>query len=151
MSGSKEHKFVDRMGILFEASGAPRTLGRVYGYLLICDPPEQSAAALCDALDVSKGGMSTTLRQLEQAQLVERVHVRGERSTYFRVTDEWELIFKARERTTADFRELAEEGLAAIAESAPERKRRLEAFHHFYQYLEREMHELFARYRKEER
>src|SRR5262245_50635614 len=102
MPSSSEHQFVDRMGILFETSGAPRSLGRVYGYLLVCEPVEQSPAGLCEALQLSKGGMSTALRQLEQARLIERVHVRGERATYFRVTDGWAELLKAKQQLTSD-------------------------------------------------
>ena len=42
----EEAEFVDRMGLFFELSGGSRTMGRVYGWLLICDPPRQSLTQL---------------------------------------------------------------------------------------------------------
>jgi len=38
----EEAEFVDRLGLFMERLGATRTMGRVYGWLLICDPPRQS-------------------------------------------------------------------------------------------------------------
>lgn len=150
MVALNEPNLVTRMGLLFELSGAPRSLGIIYGYLLICDPPEQSPSALCSALHLSKGGVSTALRQLEQAKLIERVHVRGERSTHFRVTDGWEELLASKQKLTTSFKEAAAAGLRDLAQAPPERRRRLERFHHFYEYLEREMTALLTRYRQEE-
>jgi hypothetical protein len=38
----EEAEFVDRQGLFFEFLCASLTMGRVYGWLLICDPPQQS-------------------------------------------------------------------------------------------------------------
>ena len=35
----EETEFVDRFGLFMEMLGGPRTMGRIYGRLLICDPP----------------------------------------------------------------------------------------------------------------
>jgi biotin operon repressor len=48
-------------------------MGRVYGWLLICDPPQQSLTQLADALSVSKASVSTVARQLQEAGMVERL------------------------------------------------------------------------------
>ena len=37
----EEAEFVDRLGLFMEMLGGPRTMGRIYGWLLICDPPQQ--------------------------------------------------------------------------------------------------------------
>jgi DNA-binding IclR family transcriptional regulator len=58
---------------LFELLGGPRTMGRVYGWLLICDPPQQSLTQLADALSVSKASVSTVARELQEAGMVERL------------------------------------------------------------------------------
>ena len=42
--------FQERMGDFFERMGQPRIAGRLFGYLLICRPPEQNAAQLKDAV-----------------------------------------------------------------------------------------------------
>ena len=76
---------VEEWGLLFEQSGLPRMAGRVLGWLLVCDPPEQTAAQVVEALSASKGSISTTLRLLERFGLVEPVGRPGERRTYFRI------------------------------------------------------------------
>ena len=50
----EEAEFVDRLGLFMEMLGGPRTMGRVYGWLLICDPPQQSLTELAQTLSVSK-------------------------------------------------------------------------------------------------
>lgn len=49
-----ESEFVERFGLMFERLGSNRTLGRVIGWLAICDPPEQTAAGIRDALQISQ-------------------------------------------------------------------------------------------------
>jgi len=53
--------------------GGPRTMGRVYGWLLICDPPQQSLTELAKTLAVSKASVSTVARQLQEGGMIERL------------------------------------------------------------------------------
>ena len=46
----EEAEFVDRLGLFMEMLGGPRTMGRVYGWLLICDPAQQSLTELAKTL-----------------------------------------------------------------------------------------------------
>ncbi|WP_407685531.1 GbsR/MarR family transcriptional regulator [Mycobacterium sp. HUMS_1102779] len=48
-------------------------MGRIYGWLLISDPPQQSLTQLADALAVSKASISTVARQLLEGGMVERL------------------------------------------------------------------------------
>ena len=68
-----EAEFVDRMGLFFETLGAGRTMGRVYGWLMICDPPQQSLSGLAATLSVSKASISTVARQLQEGGMIERL------------------------------------------------------------------------------
>ena len=63
----EEAEFVDRLGLFMEMLGGPRTMGRVYGWLLICDPAQQSLTELAKTLAVSKASVSTVARQLQEA------------------------------------------------------------------------------------
>jgi len=69
----EEANFVDRLGLFMEMLGGPRTMGRVYGWLLICDPPQQSLTQLAEVLSVSKASVSTVARQLQEAGMIERL------------------------------------------------------------------------------
>lgn len=81
----QEAEFVDRMGLFLEVTGGSRTMGRVYGWLLICDPPQQSLTELATALSVSKASVSTVARQLQEGGLIERLPSAA-RQHHYRVT-----------------------------------------------------------------
>ena len=57
--------------------------GRMWGWLLICDPPEQTAADLAEALQASRGSISGTARILSRAGMIRRTTRRGDRREYF--------------------------------------------------------------------
>ena len=80
-----ELTFVEEMGALFERLGNGRMTGRVWGYLLIVDAEQVSAADLADALDASPSAISTATRVLISLGLVDRIRVPGERRDYFTI------------------------------------------------------------------
>ena len=77
--------FVERFGLMWERLGSSRAIGRVLAWLTVCDPPEQSAADIGEALQISQAHVSTTMRTLEMMGLVERVSLRGERRIHYRI------------------------------------------------------------------
>lgn len=101
-------RFVEMVGRLWESWGQPRTAGRMLGWLMICDPPEQSSADLGEALDASAGSVSTTTRQLMQIGLVDRVTFPGDRASYFRLHEHaWIQVMQARLEGIRGLHELA--------------------------------------------
>jgi DNA-binding transcriptional regulator GbsR (MarR family) len=80
-----EAEFVDRLGLFMEMLGATRTMGRIYGWLLICDPPQQSLSELAATLSVSKASVSTVARQLQEGGMIERLPS-PTRQHHYRVT-----------------------------------------------------------------
>ena len=59
-----ESHFVEEMGQFLAGLGMTPMAGRMWGWLLICDPPEQTAAEIADALQASRGAISGTARIL---------------------------------------------------------------------------------------
>jgi DNA-binding transcriptional regulator GbsR (MarR family) len=140
----------EEWGLLFEQSGLPRMAGRVLGWLLVCDPPEQTAAQLLSALSASKGSISTMTRLLERFGVVERVARPGDRLTYFRVAPgAFTTMMEDKLRYVAAWKGLADRGLALLKKAPRERGRRLQAVHDFYAFLEREFPALIRRWRRE--
>jgi len=45
-----QQRFIEDMAYLWEKSGGQRMTGRILGWLLICDPPEQSAGEIAEAI-----------------------------------------------------------------------------------------------------
>ena len=124
---------VDAVGVWMARSyGFPAMTGRVLGWLLVCDPPEQTAAELAEALSASKGAINGATNSLVRAGLADRARSRGERADRFRIRiGAWdaELQDQSNARTA---RQLIAEGLDALADAPPERRARLEELDLFY-------------------
>ena len=57
-------EFTARMGDFFERIGLPPIGGRIFGWLLVCDPEEQDAAQISAAVEASAGSVNTMARML---------------------------------------------------------------------------------------
>jgi hypothetical protein len=144
--------YVEDVGLYFEQNGLPRMAGRIIGWLLVCDPPEQSAGAMAVVLRASKGSISTATRLLVQARLIERVALPGARRDYFRIRpDGWADRVRASVGIVSEFRRLTERGLDLLGPAAAPRCARLEGVHDLYVWLERELPVLLERYERERR
>lgn len=123
-------KFSDEIGLLYEDLGHPRIWGRVLGWLLLCEPDRQSAEDLATALQASRGSISTTIRSLIRAGLVERQTVRGDRRTYYRIRQgAWMSVFEHQKQITTRLHQLAEQGIELLNGEPAERLRRVEELH----------------------
>ena len=143
-------QFVEEMGLYFDHWGLPRMAGRILGWLLICDPPRQSAGEIAEALHASKGSISTATRLLIEYGLIERTALPGERRDYFRIaSDAWARALDQEMRATMAFRELAERGLALLDDPNGERGERLRAIRDLYTYYDRLILTLLAEWRRE--
>ncbi len=146
----EERHFVEDVGLFFEEMGFPRMAGRILGWLLICEPPEQSAGQLAEALQASKGSLSTMTRLLIQVGLVERVGLPGERRDYFRIKPgAWPQLIRTQMQVMTGLHQVVERGLAIMERESPARKERLLEAHDLYAFLERELPELFRRWESE--
>ncbi len=145
-------RFIEESGVLFEMeAAAPRMVGRVLGWLLVCDPPEQSAADLAERLQASRGSISTATRVLLRLGFIERARNRGERFDRFRVRpDAWDEFLWRTDQFTRP-RQTFQLGLEALSDEPPARRRRLEELDDFYAWWEERiprLHEEYLRERK---
>lgn len=126
-------EFVDATGGWVSRSyGLPQMTGRVLGWMLVCDPVEQTAAQLAEALDASKGSISGATGMLVRMGLLDRLHVRGERADRFRLRPEaWDEQLRD-QPATDEARALMARGLEALAGEPPARRARLEELDTFY-------------------
>lgn len=141
-------RFVDTTGAWWSRSyGLPRMTGRVFALLLVCDPPEQTAAQLAEALQASKGAISGATRMLARARLVDRLRVRGERADRFRMRPEaWD--DQVRDQGANEARELVAQGLEALAGEPASRRARLEDLDAFYAWWQSRMPALFEEWQQ---
>jgi len=78
------------MGLWFSGLGVQRSAGQLFGYLMVCDPAEQSAADISHNTGLSPASVSSGTRLLVQMNAVEQRHRVGDRKTYYRLrSDFW--------------------------------------------------------------
>lgn len=143
-----ELAYVDEVAEFFVAEGLPLIAGRVIGWLLISDPPEQTPAQLTTVLQVSRSSISSATRLLTPSGLVERTRRRGDRNEYFRIApDGWSRMLMRRYAQTTAFRQVTERGLEVLAGSTSERRDRLTHVTELYRFLEIELPALLERWR----
>jgi DNA-binding transcriptional regulator GbsR (MarR family) len=132
-------QFVDATGTWAAKSyGVPQMTGRVLGWLLVCDPVEQTAAQLAEALEASKGSISGATSLLVRMRLVDRLHVRGERADRFRIRPEaWD--DQVQDQGIEQARALIAQGLDALEGAPPARLARLQELDAFYAWWESRM------------
>jgi DNA-binding transcriptional regulator GbsR (MarR family) len=144
-------RFIDATGDWVSKSyGLPRMTGRVFAWLLVCDPPEQTATQLAAALDASKGSISGATAMLVRFRLAERLHIRGERADRFRIRPGvWDE--QIRDPGAEEARALVALGLEALAEEPAARRLRLEEMDALYAWYQARMPALLDEWREYKR
>ena len=124
---SKRHKpaagwqdaFVEELGALGPEIGLPRAMMRITAWMMVCDPPEQSARHIQDGLHLSAAAVSMATRQLITAGMLERVSRPGDRRIYYRLASgSWDAPLEAKLRALGRLRQVANKGIAAAGHRA---------------------------------
>lgn len=123
MPTDEQITFADHVGRFYARRyGFPPMVGRVLGYLLVCDPPAQTIAELSEALLASRSAVTGALSVLERLHAIQRTRAAGERM------DRVRLDFSSAEARGFDISEyqelgdLAREGLRVVEDAPPERQ-----------------------------
>lgn len=140
-----EAEFVDRIGLFFEMLGGPRTMGRIYGWLMICQQPSQSLTELTAALGVSKASVSTVIRPMLEGGLVERVPASTRQHHYRLTPGGFTRVLQIQFARMRAGVEAAEFGLATLDGERTEQRDRLEEFRDFCEFTERAGRDDFMR------
>lgn len=150
-STSEKAQFVEEMGLMFESVALPRMAGRIFGWLLISSPQQQSSSELAERLQASKGSISSMTRLLIQLSLIERVSLPGDRRDYFQIKpNSWSHMTEQRLAQITTFRKLAEKGLELIKGYPPQLQNRLQEMHDIHAFWERELPILNQRWEQEQ-
>ena len=81
-----EAEFIERMGMVLQAEGMPRTAGRLMGFFVLHGGPV-SFGDLSERLQISRASVSNNTRLLESLGVIERTGRPGDRQDYFRLAD----------------------------------------------------------------
>ncbi|RVX38427.1 DNA-binding transcriptional regulator GbsR (MarR family) [Nonomuraea polychroma] len=144
----RESEFVDRMGLIMERLGGTRTMGRLYAWLLICDPPDQSLTDLAVELGVSKTAMSTVARQLELTGMIERAPTPKREHRYRVVSGGWTHVMQVQLAAVRQTLDVLDFGLSAIEGDRPEQRGRLEETRKFFAFTVQDADEMLQRWEK---
>ena len=140
MNSKNQTAFVERVGDFFERMGQAQIAGRLFGYLLICDPAEQSAAQLQDAVSASAGSINNMLRLLQASGFVERRSEAGSRKHWYWIAPgAFSRVLSQRMQLVSELKILAETGLAEMELSkSNKRGERLREMYDCYEFFEQE-------------
>ena len=145
-----ESRFVEEMGTYLGSLGMTPMAGRMWGWLLISDTEEQTAAEMAEALHASRGAISGTARILAGAGLIRRATRRGDRREYFSAPPEaLESLLKSGGRIYTDLLQITERGLASISERPADAKARLEEMRDVLAFVAGEIPTLVERFLRE--
>lgn len=110
---NKDHReFVEQVGIFGATNGSQRSVARITGYLLVCDPTAQSAKQIQDALQLSAGAVNNALKLLRNSGIIRPVALPGTRSLLYELDPHsWKRTLEERLRIVPDTLAMVEIGL----------------------------------------
>jgi len=132
--------FTDRMADFYAREyGFPPVAGRVLGYLLICQPPEQTVAGLSEALLASRSAITGAVALLARYHAVRRTRSAGQRMDHItldpRALDPTGFAGATYQQQAT----LAREALAMLEDGPSERRSMIEEGAAFYDFLAERM------------
>ena len=136
MPRDEEITFADHVGRFYARRyGYPPMVGRVLGYLLVCDPRDQTIAELSEALLASRSAITGALNVLERTDTIRRSRAAGERMDRIRIDFS---SAQARGFDISEYQqlgELAREGLQVLSDAPAERRAELVELAAFAEFL----------------
>lgn len=123
MPSDAEITFADHMGrFCARRYGLPPMVGRLQGYLAVCDPPEPTIAELAEALLASRSAITGAVKMLETQHAVRRTRAAGERMDRVRIDLSSAQSLGMDVAEYEELRELAREGLEVLRDAPAERR-----------------------------
>jgi DNA-binding transcriptional LysR family regulator len=145
----EERLFADEVGMVLSGMGMPAAFGRLMGWLLICDPPQQTSTQLAQSLGLSKGSVSTGMRALEQLGMVRRVPVRGRGHAYEMLPDALVRTVDAR-RLYMVIHDVMQKGIDVLGGESLPRAQRLRVTRDFYAFVAERVPQLIDEFARRE-
>jgi DNA-binding transcriptional regulator GbsR (MarR family) len=141
-----EALFVEAMGHFMGSYGMTPVAGRLWAWLLICDPPAQTAGDLAVALKASRGAISGAAASLTSAGMIRRARRRGDRREYFSAPPgTFDSLLRSAGTAYARLFAITSEGIAAV-DGRPGGRERLQEVHDAVAFVARELPVLIDRY-----
>ncbi|HEY6396909.1 MAG TPA: hypothetical protein VIX82_05595 [Solirubrobacteraceae bacterium] len=136
MPTDAEITFADHMGRFYARRYAfPPMIGRLLGYLAVCDPPEQSIGELAEALLASRSAIAGAVKVLETTRAIRRSRAAGERMDRVQIDLSSPQSMGMDISEYEELRELAQEGLEMLRDAPAERRAVLLGMSAFAEFL----------------
>jgi hypothetical protein len=136
-------EFIEGFAALMESRGVPRSAGRIFSFLQVAEPPEQTAAQIAHGLNVSLGTVSSMTRLLMNAGWVRRARRRGERQAVYRAAEgTMTLAVDGVMEPIRHARRLTDRGLELMADRPSPARERLQELNDVYRFFENEFPEI---------
>jgi len=133
-------RFVEDMGGLTVVAGLPRAVMRVLGWMIVCEPRDQTAGDIQRELNLSAGSVSAAVRELCDVGMLERLARPGDRRIHYRLSARgWAAGFESRFRILAELRRVAGRALDGADGEADDR---LQGMHDLFALMETSVVEL---------
>ena len=143
MPTDAEITFADHVGRYYARRFSfPPMVGRLIGYLAVCDPPNPTIGELAEALLASRSAIAGAVNVLETIHVARRSRVAGERMdrVHIDLTSQESMGFDVSEYE--EMRQLAHEGLEVIGDAPLERRGALLEMEAFADFLVERMPKL---------
>jgi predicted transcriptional regulator len=137
--------WAERVATFFaENYGLPPITGRILGWLMICDPPEQSAGDIASAIDASRASLTTNMRFLIASGLIRRLTRPGGRTSYYRIDDGmWDVVIRRRIASMMSFSRITLDGMNLVGPESAQAAR-LRAAHDFFEWMTKLLAEAYG-------
>lgn len=104
--------FVEGFGLLVSEAGLPRSVGRVLGLLLVCEPEQISAEQIQTRLQLSTGAVSAATSLLCKLGYMRRITFPSSRKLFYELDpDCWKKLVQSRMAQVEQGLKLADDGL----------------------------------------
>lgn len=131
----QELDFAERVGRYYEHDGLPYPRGKVLGHLIVCDPPEQTAAEISEALGIDRKPIDRVSGQLAPAHLLARREL-DDGEYALRLGDEaWPQVVTHTFASWPALRDVLRRGLDQVPDEPAGRLERLVGIERMYSYL----------------
>jgi DNA-binding transcriptional regulator GbsR (MarR family) len=128
-------QWVERIAMHLAVDGMPPIAGRILGWLMICDPAEQSAEDIAEAIGASRASLTTNLRILAVMGLVSRQPRPGSRTVFYAVDDTaWEGVVRRQVASLRTFDAIVDEGLELVGRGTA-RSQRMRSAHEVFAWM----------------
>ena len=147
MEPHDERRYAEEVGVALAQMGTTPAFGKLLGWLLICDPPQQTSTQMSEALELSKASVSTGMRLLEKSGLVRRVPSGGRGHAYEMHRDAFVRAIDPTAKMRV-FIDLMSRGIDLVGDEDAPRARRLRHTRDFYTFMAERTPALMDEFRK---